>query len=359
MERTHQVRGMPFARKGFSITDYTPGQPIPTLILDPDSRARNRVVVNPLKLWVRPFTLVTDPAVIQLAPGAVSDPIPMDIDGRGHFEIFDAFYQTDQPNDGFTVTLFDADTFGPDQRPILMNREVHVATIASGTGAKLPLSGSFPASTSGGRPFRWPETYWMDVSKPEGAQVVAIFRNLSANTQNLRFALHGRRWYYAQATEKVARRMEEIFRGRPRTLPFFYTTDQLPQLSANQGPVVFQMRLGDDAWTEWVNSTVVSTGLFNCTMQDGVDGRIVTGQPGAFPPTPIEDDLMFGSGEFPFMNWESTLMEPNFSLLPAFTDISGQANTIWLTLSCRKIFHDPRDVELLRPGTAPGDGVHR
>jgi hypothetical protein len=350
------MKGMPKIRAGFSVQDYIPGQPIPTLILDPDDTRKGRVVANPLKTWVRPFTLVTDPALITLAPGAVSEPIPMTIDGRGHFEIFDAFFQSDQAA-GFTVTLFDASSYdGENSRPILMNREIHVATFAAGAGFSTALSGSFPASTSGGRGFRWPQTFWMDVSKGTGAQLVAIFRNLSTNTQNLRFALHGRRWYYVQAEAQVARRMEEIFRGRSRSIPFFYTTDTLPQLTALQGPTTFQIRFGTDAWTEWVKSSVVSTGLFNCTIQDDVDGRIITGQ-AQVPFTPMENDLLFGSGEFPFLNWETTVFEPNFAVNPVLTDISGAPNTIWLTLACKKIFPDQKDMELLRPGTSPGEGM--
>lgn len=351
------MKGLPKVRSGFSVQDYIPGQPIPTLILDPDDTKRDRVVTNPLKNWVRPFTLVTDPAVITLAPGAVSEPIPMTIDGRGHFEIFDAFFQSDQPNSLFTVTLFDASSYdGEDARPILMNREIHVATIAAGAGCTLPLSGSFPSSTAGGRGFRWPQTFWMDVSKGKGAQLVAIFRNLSATqTQNLRFALHGRRWYYVQAESRVARRMEEIFRGRSRSIPYFYTTDQMVTLSALQANFAAQIRFGSDAWTEWVKSSVVSTGLFNATLQDDVDGRIVTGQP-QIPFTPVEDDLLFGSGEFPFLNWETTLFEPNFAFNPVLTDISGSQNTIWITLACKKIFPDVKETELIRPGTSPGEG---
>jgi hypothetical protein len=353
------TKGLPKVRLGFSVQDYIPGQPIPTLILDPDDTKRERVITNPLKTWVRPFTLVTDPAVVTLGPGAVSEPIPMTIDGRGHFEIFDAFFQSDLPGSLFTVTLFDASNFdGENSRPILMNREIHVATFAAGAGFSTALSGSFPASTAGGRGFRWPQTFWMDVSKGSGAQLVAIFKNISlTQTQNIRFALHGRRWYYVQADAKVARRMEEIFLGRSRSIPFFYTTDQLPVLSGNQGATAFQMRFGSDAWTEWVKSSVVSTGLFNCTIQDDVDGRIATGQP-QVPFTPMEDDLLFGSGEFPFLNWETTLFEPNFAVNMVLTDISGAQNTIWLTLACKKIFPDQREMELIRPGTSPGEGFY-
>ena len=340
------TKGFPDAGKWFSLHDYIPGQPIPALIW---SKELGKVVVNPLKKWVRPYTLVTDPASIVIAPGGISEPIPMVIDGKGHFEIFDAFYSSSSAS-GFTVTLFDADSFGPSARPILMNREIHVSAIASGGGVTLPISGAFSAGTSGaGRPYRWAETFWMDVSKEKkGAMVVAIFRNLdTVNSNTVRFSLHGRRWYYVQAEYAVACRMEEIFRGRPRTVPFFWTTDEIVSLAASQGETDFQIRMGDDGWSELHKLSAVSTGLFNVSLEEQDSGQALMLQA-------IESDLVFGTGELPFILAESSLYEPNMRLTAELTETSGSPNTIWLTLAGRKIFSDPLDTALLRPGTSPG-----
>lgn len=344
-ERTMSFKGFPNVGRWFSTRDYIPGQPIPALILDEQGHPQ----VNPLKKWVTPYTLVTDPGVITLAAGAVSDPIPMVIDGKGHFEIFDAFFKSSQ-SEGFTVTLFDADSFGgPDARPILMNREVHVATIASGGGATLPLSGNFPAATSGGRPYRWPETFWMDVSsEKKGAMIVAVFRNLSDAENTIRFELHGRRWYHMQAEEKVARRMAEIFRGRPKTLPYFWTTDGLVNIESSAEVQDFQIRLGDDAWSEIHKLTAISSDEnWDFLLKETSSGR-------KFMDQAIRSSLVFGTGEFPLILAESTLLEPNMKLTAEFLYETGSENTIWLTLAGRKVFEDPRDGELLRPGTSPG-----
>jgi hypothetical protein len=342
----HAPVGFPNIGNRFSVHDYIPGQPIPALILDPDTK---RPIVNPLKKWVTPYTLVTDPGEITLAAGALSEPIPMVIDKKGHLEIFDAFFESEQP-EGFTVTLFDANEFGPQARPILMNREIHVSSIASGAGISLPLSGSFPASTAGGRPYRWPQTFWMDASK-DGAMIVAVFRNLSQSENTVRFNLHGRRWYYMQAPGKVADRMAEIYRNRPRTIPYFYTTDEDVVLEGDEGPTKFQLRMGDDSWSEWVKASCVRTGSFDVLIRDTSTGKSLMG-PGEG--VPVIDSLVFGSGEFPFLNWENSLFEPNFKLTFELTDLSGEDNSIWLTLAARKIFEDPKDKELLRPGTSPG-----
>lgn len=338
------MKGFPQAGTWFSMHDYVPGQPIPALIW---SKELQKVIVNPLKKWVTPYTLVTDPGSITLEAGQVSDPIPMVIDGKGHFEIFDAFFRSEQP-EGFTVTLFDADSFGQDQRPILMNREVHVATIASGAGVTLPLSGAFPRETSGGRPYRWSESFWMDVSHAKrGSMIVAVFRNLSAVENTIRFSLHGRRWYYMQATPDVASRMEMIFRGRPRTMPYFWTTDENIKAVAGADPVDHQIRLGDDAWSELHRLSILSTSVFDILLFETASGR-------KFMDQAIQSNLVFGSGEFPSILAESTLLEPNMKLTARLTYPSGGENDIWMTFAGRKVFEDPKDTDLLRPGASPG-----
>lgn len=338
-------KGFPQAGAWFSVHDYIPGQPIPALIW---SKELGKVVVNPLKKWVTPYTLVTDPGDITLAGGAVSEPIPMVIDGKGHFEIFDAFYRSSE-SEGFTVTLLDADSLGPDQRPLLMNREIHVATIASGEGATLPLSGSFGPETAGGRPYRWPETFWMDVSHAKrGAMIVALFRNLSDSENTIRFSLHGRRWYHLHADAVAAERMEEIYRSRPRSMPYFWTTDEYVEKASNQSEVDFQIRLGDDAWSELHKLTVRATNVFDILLFETASGR-------KFMDQAIRSDLVFGSGEFPLMLAESTLLEPNMKLTARIRYPSGaEANEIWMTFAGRKVFEDPKDTDLLRPGTSPG-----
>lgn len=347
--RTMSFKGFPQPGREFSVHDYIPGQPIPALILDPDDPQGERVIVNPLKKWVTPFTMVTDPGVITLGPNQISEPIPMVIDGKGHFEIFDAFFHSTR-EEGFTVTLLSADAYdGSEARPILMNREIHVATIASGGGATLPLSGAFPASTSGGRPYRWPENYWLDVSqKQRGAMIVAVFRNLSSSSADIRFNLHGRRWYYMQAEPKVAQRMEEIFRGRPRSIPYFWTTDEWVEVDSSSTPEDFQIRLGDDAWSELIKMTQVSTTNYDILLKETASGR-------KFMDQLMQNTLVFGSGEFPLMLAESTLLEPNMKLTAQILYPSGVApNVIFLTIAGRKIFADDRDSLLLRPSDSPG-----
>jgi hypothetical protein len=336
-----RARSTPGAARDFTVHDYIPGQPIPTWVKDPET---GLIVVNELKRYVKPYTLTTDVASITLAAGALSEPIPMVIDGKGHFEIFDAFFVS-QRAEGFTVELFDPGNLGQ-ERPLLMNREVHVATIASGDGITLPLTGALPVSSSPGRPFRWPQSFFMNVADG-GGMIVARFRNLNTTQTNvIRFNLVGRRWYHLQAPWKVANRMAEIFREQARTFPYFFTTDQFVELTAlgTSSPVI---RFGDDAYVEWVKGMSSSTGRYTVRIVETATGKRLMEQPS-------EDRMVFGNGELPMLNWENSLFEPNYQLTLELTDLSNATNTVWITLGCRKIKVDPKELELLRPGTSPG-----
>ena len=337
-----RARNTPGAYRDFSTHDYIPGQPIPTWVKDPES---GLVVVNELKRYVKPFILSTDQETITLAAGEVSDFIPMTVDGKGHFEIFDAFFVS-QRAEGFTVELFDPGNLGR-ERPILMNREVHVATIASGGGVTLPLTGALTAATSPGRPFRWPQSFFLNVIQG-GGTIMARFRNLSSSSNIIRFCLSGRRWYHLQAPWKVANRMEDIFREGARSFPYFFTTDGFVQLSA-LGAASPICRFGDDAFVEWVKGMSFSTGRYTCRIVETTTRKRLM-------ETVMRDDVLFGNGEFPMLNWEEALFEPNYQLTFELTDLSNATNTVWITLGCRKIKVDPRELETIRPGTSPGRG---
>lgn len=330
-----------------TVHDYIPGQPVPVLIRD--RKDPKKIIVNPLKRWVKPFTLSVEPAEITLPANGLSEPIPLPIDNKGHYEIIDAFFKSQQ-REGFTVMLFD-----PENRPVLMNREVHVATIASGGGVTTN-SEVFGTESSAGRPFRWPETFWMNIEK-HGKAIFASFRNLSSEENKIRFTLHGLRWYYMQAPPDVADRMQEIYKLRLRTMPYFFTTDKFVQLAADGSPGdegEFSVRFGDEAWTEVIKQMAFSTGFDFSGIDNDFDVLIkeTTSQKSFMagePPKRISRNLVFGNGEYPFQYWESSLFEPNYRLSFDLKNNLAQAtNTIWITLGCRKIFWDPKEDILAR-----------
>lgn len=322
---------IPRVDRDITVHDYIPGQPIPALVRD---RQTGKIVVNELKRYVKPFTLLIEPKSLTLAASGISASIPMPIDDKGHLEILQAFF-TSQRAEGFTVELFD-----PDNRPFLMNREVHVATIASGggvvTGAEV-----FGTDSSAGRPFIWPESLFLNV-RDKGKALFARFRNLSTNTNTIRFGLHGLRWYHVQAPTKIADRMHEIYHQRDRTMPYFYTTDRNVVLNSAVTPASFVTRFTDDGWTEVLKLMVVSTQAFDVRLLETASEK-------RFMEDRIRSSLVFGNGELPFLMWESSLFEPNYKLTWDLLGTSSSANTIWITMGCRRIFFDPKDDRLARP----------
>ena len=336
-----RAKATPGALRDFTTHDYIPGQAIPTWVKDPET---GLVVVNELKRYVKPFQLSTE--AITLSASEVSDWFPMNVDGKGHFEIFDAFF-TSQRSEGFTVELMDPGNVGQGaDRPILMNREVHVATIASGNGMTLPLTGTLAATSSPGRPFRWPQSFFLNVIEG-GGTIMVRFRNLNTTQSNIiRFVLSGRRWYHLKAPWPIANRMEEIFREQARTSPYFFTTDDFVSLTA-LGTATPTIRFGDDAYVEWAKGMSISTGLYTARIVETTTKKRLM-------ELPVRSDLCFGTAELPMLNWEEMLFEPNYQLSFELTDLSNATNTVWITLGCRKIKVDPRELELIRPGTSPG-----
>lgn len=326
---------IPRADKDFLIQDYIPGQPIPPLIRDPHT---GKIVINEMKRYVKPYTLSIEPFEVTLSPDQVTDPIIMPLDGKGHFEVVRAHFMSEQP-EGFSIEIFDPGGLQAD-RPTLMNREVHVSTIAAGGTTDFASSTIINGGSSAGRPFVWPETFWMNVD--EGTKALFVkFRNLSSEENRVRFSLHGNRWYHMMAPDKIADRMLEIYRRRFRTMPYFYTTDNFVALEASGGDD-FSMRLGDDGFSDihklmsWSNDRDFSALI----------SEVATGK--KYMESAIHRKLVFGDGQLPFLKWEPTLFEPNYKLNFNLTDLSGEANEVWITAAARKVFIDPKEVQLAR-----------
>jgi len=339
---TRLLGDLPGVDSDTTIHDYIPGQPIPMLVRDPRT---GKVMVNELKKYVKPFTLVTDPAVITLAADETSNPIPMWIDAKGNFEIMQAFF-TSTLAAGFTVTLFETA-----DRPLLMNREVPVEAIASGLGSILNYE-TLTTVGSAGRPFIWPESLFLDLGD-RGRAIFAVFRNLSSTQSNtIRFCLHGQRWYHTQAPPKFAERMQGIYRERFRSFPFFYTTDS--PLAAFTPNTTFErtIRFTDEAWVEWRKSMMAT----NAAAISGIRVRIrETSTQKRFMENPIDARLVFGNGELPFLNWEPSLFEPNYQLTIEFAmDAVVTGSISGIVLGCRKIHWDQKDDRLLRPDVPGG-----
>ena len=156
--------------------------PIPTYLKAKDQHGQPAVIVNPLKDYVRPFWLSTDEPNENLAVPASgsSAPTNLTVTAEGHFE---GAYFTSFRSDPMTILMN-----YPGKRMNLMNREIHLDTIAQ----------------LGETPFILPETLWV----PAIRSINVTFRNLTANPATVRFVCHGRRWYHYEAPQDLALKIQ-------------------------------------------------------------------------------------------------------------------------------------------------------
>lgn len=281
---------------------------LPTYI----KRSDGSVYINPAKRHVKPYSLTSNPTIVTVAANATSAPITMPIDTQGHFE---AFYAVCDRTGPATVTLFD-----PGTNRYLMNREVHMDTVVSG------ISG-----TGGQRPFIWPESYFFNV-EDAGRAMIAQFRDLSGDSNDIRFMLEGRRFYTKEAPPEIYQKMYEYFGRKERTNVYFLTTDQDVTLPATTAETVARARVTDEADFEVFKIACVSDGPFEWTIRDTGTGRILSND---F----TSNTMRTGTAEFPFIFVEPLLVERNYQLQLNMRNLSGVANRVFFTMIGRRLYY--------------------
>jgi hypothetical protein len=281
---------------------------LPTYLKRPDGS----VFINPAKRHCKPYSLLTNPAMVTLQALGGSPPTTMPIDTQGHFEAFYAICDRTGPA---TITIYD-----PGRQNFLMNREIHMDTIVSG------LSGA-----GGQRPFIWPESYFMNV-EDAGRAFVVQFRDLSNGVNDIRFMLEGRRFYTKESPPDVYAKMYEYFGKKERTNVYFLTTDQDITLPAAGAPTETNAfaRVTDEADFEIFKICSVSDGPFEYNLRDTGTGRLLSN--GWHTNT-----MRSGTAEFPFIFIEPLLVERNYQLQITFRNLSGVANRVWFTMIGRRL----------------------
>lgn len=291
---------------------------LPTYLKNPDGS----VYINPAKRHVKPYWLTTEaitipPEIVVLAAGATSPPITMPIDTQGHFE---AFYSMADRTGAATILLFD-----PGTNRFLMNREIHIDTIVSGGGGAGVAAG-FGAA----RPFIWPESYFFNV-EDAGRAVIATFRDLSGAPNNIRFTLHGRRFYTKESPPEVYQKMYEYFGRKERTNIYFLTTDAAALIPAG-GVLASTARVTDEADFEIYKVNVVSDGAFTFRLRDVATNRTLSNGV-------ISNTIGSGVAEFPFIFPEPWLVERNYQIGIEMTDLSAAPNNVFMTFIGRRLYY--------------------
>lgn len=285
---------------------------IPTYL----KRADGSLYINPAKRHVRPYWLTSNapatptPQIVAIPAGGTTNPIPYPVDTQGHFEIFYTMFEADDPR--ILVNIFD-----PGTRRNLMNRPVHIATIAGNAE----------------RPFFWPESYFMNVGNgPRELQVT--FTDFSGAPNNVRMVFYGRKLYQNEAPPDVQEKMIEYFQKRERTNVYFLTTLNDVNLLAGQaltGPASPVFEATDEADTEVIKLSAVSDGDFEFSLREQRNNRTLSNNP-------IINTSGWGTAQFPFILQETFLIERNYDVSFEVTDLSGAPNDIFTTMTARRLY---------------------
>lgn len=285
-----------------------------------------RIYLDPFKRFAKPYWLTTEPRTVAVSPdlavsptGLRTVPIAMPIDQQGPVEIdYSYFHATGD----FALTIFD-----PDGHPMLMNREIHIRTIASGFNTQA-------LGAPAGRPFIWPEPWFFNVGQGQRNFQVG-FLSLIDGTNNIRFSLHGRRFYYQSSPKDVVDRYERYYRGRAATSPFFYTTDQIPRIPANTPAGTefdFNIRIRDDADALFYKFTSVQNFPYEFKLVEQSNQKeLMTDY--------VRVENGFGDGELPFLLFEPMYFEAGYKLTLRVRTLTQEAEdlTIWPTFTCSRI----------------------
>jgi hypothetical protein len=313
------------------------------------------VTVDPRKKYITPFTLVSEPEEI-LVPaahlmcpgvfsgGAVPQAVVFPLESKGPFEIcythFSAKFATGpnagMPTDQFMVVIFGSEI--REKEPLLMNREIHASTMAGGFGDPLASGIVTPLQSAGGRPLVWPETLFLDPSRDENALFMG-YRNLTTEDILVRWAFHGVLYYDEQ--DYVARVTEKAEMAGPgkTALPYFYTPDTNVRLAGGES-FNFDMRITDEADLEIFKQAVFSDFPFLWRFQEKLGKRQLdnAGLDAVRNPNGVHSSMGWGTGEFPFIPYETLYMQRNTKLMLQFTNsLTDEMNRIFPTLICRKI----------------------
>lgn len=281
-----------------------------------------RIYLDPFKRFAKPYWLTTEPKTTLLTPATGtfrSVPVVMPTDRQGPVEIDYSYFQS---TGDFALTIFD-----PDNRPMLMNREIHIRTIASGFNTQ-------GLGAPAGRPFIWPEPWFLNTG--EGRRNFQVgFLNLTNADNTIRLAFHGRRFYYQASPADVRERYEKYYKGRALTTPYFYTTDQECRIPAGTpaGTVIdFFIRIRDDSDALFYKFTSVQNFPYEVKLVEQSNQKELSTD---F----VRVENAAGDGELPFPFFEPMYFERGYKLTFRVRTLTQEQEDllIWPTFTCSHI----------------------
>lgn len=282
----------------------------------------NRIYLDPMKRFAKPYWLGTEPKTTTLTPATGnyrSVPVVMPTDRQGPIEIDYSYFQS---TGDFAITIFD-----PQNRPMLMNREIHIRTLASGFNTQ-------GLGAPAGRPFIWPEPWFLNTG--EGQRNFQVgFTNLTNVDNSIRFVLHGRRFYYQASPADVRERYEKYYKGRALTMPYFYTTDQecrIPAGTPAGTEIDFFIRIRDDSDALFYKFTSVQNFPYEVKLiEQSSQKELMTDF--------VRVENAAGDGELPFLFFEPMYYEAGYKLTFRVRTLTQEDEDllIWPTFACSRI----------------------
>lgn len=280
-------------------------------------KEEKRVIINPLKRYIRPFWLQDVDNSAITVPAGGSSRLQFVVDTQGHFEIYYimSIFTNVVPTNTITINIFD-----PGSRRFMMNRPISLATITGDAE----------------NPFYFPDSYYMDVSNGQRELVVEL-TNSGVGAANLRLLFFGSRYYHAEAPDYIQIKMMEYGAYKQLSQPFFLTTEAdvvIPANSTLSGPSAPIFRVTDDAHFEGLKRTVSQDGgeILFYQFFDIANQKFLSEQR-------IRVNSEWGSGDFPFMEQSKLLIRRNQDLRIDVENISGTTSTTAFTLSGRKVYY--------------------
>lgn len=288
------------------------GQPL----FDAEGRPVQGYAINPAKPFVRaywiPGAAKDGTASVILGAGGSAD-LDFVIDDQGHF---DWKYLVGASTGTFVLKFFDVG-----KNRLLQNKPVHSSLIVGNAQ----------------RPFVLPENYFFNVGDSQRVLQCRI-TDISGNSNTVRLALHGRRFYHKDADPDVALKMQKVFGDGERTYSYFLVplenddTTGLPPTLPALGKLTLSMQSDAGSDTELKKLMAVSTtgGAFTVSIFDRSKNKFLMNDV-------VVNTETFGNAEFPFIFADSFLLERQKYLFFYLTDLSGNPNVVYLAAAGRRL----------------------
>jgi len=282
------------------------GEPLPEL---PDGSPNIAMGIRPIKEFVKPYWLASEPDVSVSLGAGVKARLQYAIDSQGHFDW--AALMGTFSNGPVMLYLFDANS-----NRFLSNKPVHSTTICG----------------SGQRYFRLPCPYFFNVGDSQREfQIFAENAVPGVGTTVVSIVPFGRRFYHKemppQMAAEILRDYDCIMKEYPYLLvPEDYDFRGVPPVLAANAKTQFEFEMDDSADLECSKLLFASTGAFTFTLREKDKDRLLMADL-------VHSSEGWGNAEFPVYLMDSFLLQRKRQLIMEITDLSGAPNYIFATIA--------------------------